>query len=69
MIPQEELLGEIDRTIQLLEAELPANPASPRNEKLEAGLEKSLSQYFKALNNALDWNELERIYLKNVKQE
>lgn len=58
---------ELTEIINLLEADIPANPASIKNETLEKGLQKSLSDYFKNVNNALDWNELEQIYNRNVK--
>ena len=69
MTLQDELLNELNQTIQLLEAEIPANPASPKNEHIEKGLQRSLSQYFKGLKNAVDFSELERIYYRNVKQD
>ena len=62
-----ELLEEINQTIKLLESNIPANPLS--NEKLEAGLLKSLKNYCGLIENALDINEIERIYYRNVKQE
>lgn len=62
-----ELLNEINQTIQLLESKIPANPLA--NEKLEAGLLKSLKNYCNLIENALDINEIERIYYRNVKQE
>jgi len=64
-----ELIDELDKTIKLLESEIPANPASEKNEKLEKRMERSLSQYFKGLNQAIDLNALEQIYYRNVKQE
>jgi len=64
-----ELIDELDKTIKLLESEIPANPASEKNEKLEKRMERSLSQYFKGLNQAIDLNALEQIYYRNVEQE
>jgi predicted unusual protein kinase regulating ubiquinone biosynthesis (AarF/ABC1/UbiB family) len=63
------LIDEITETINLLESQIPANPASEKNEKLESQMQKSLADYFKNLNDALDWNKLETIYYRNVKQE
>jgi len=63
------LLNELDKTIRLLEAEIPANPSAPQNEPIEKGLQKSLKDYFKGLENAFDWNALEQIYYRNVKQD
>ena len=63
------LIGELDETIQLLENQIPANPASEKNEKLEKRMQKSLAQYFNQVDQAIDWNTLEAIYYRNVKQE
>ena len=63
------LITEINKTIQLLENQIPANPASTRNERLEKQLTKSLNEYFKGLDQAIDWNGLEQIYYRNVKQD
>ena len=63
------LQDELNETIKLLEAEIPANPASSRNEPIARGLQNSLKDYFKRLKNAIDWNEIERIYYRNVKQD
>jgi len=59
-----ELLNELSETIKALESEIPANPAAPKNERIEKGLEKSLRSYFKHLDDAVEWNELERIYYR-----
>ncbi len=58
------LLNELNKTIELLEQQIPASPA--RNESLEQGLKRELSNYFKGLDDALDWNGLEAIYYKAV---
>jgi len=64
-----ELLTEIDNLISLLEAEIPANPASPKAERLEASLAKDMRAYFRQLSDALPWGEIEALYYKKVKQE
>ncbi len=64
-----EVIANLDDLINLLEANIPANPASSKNESIEKGLQKSLSEYFRDLDNALDWNRLEQLYYKNVKQD
>jgi hypothetical protein len=63
------LIAELDKTIQLLEGRIPANPASEKNEKLEKRMQKSMAEYFNQIDQAIDWNTLEQIYYKNVKQE
>ena len=64
-----ELLTEIDNLISLLEAEIPANPASPKAERLEARLAKDMRAYFRDLSDALPWSDLEMLYYKLVKPE
>jgi len=61
-----ELQNELEMTIRLLEAEIPANPAAPKNESIEKGLERSLRKYFKHLDDAMSIEGLERIYNRNV---
>jgi len=63
------LVNELDETIKLLENQIPANPASDKNEKIERGMQRSLAQYFRNIDQAIDWNALEQIYYRNVKQE
>ena len=64
-----DIVEELDETIQLLEEAIPANPASKKNERLEKGMQRSLAGYFRDIDQALDWNALEQIYYRNVKQE
>lgn len=59
--------SELERLIQLLEAEIPANPAAEKNERLEGQLQRSLAEYFKGMDQAMDWGKVEVIYLRNVK--
>ena len=63
------LVDELDETIELLEAQIPANPKADKNEKIEKRMQGSLAQYFRNIDNAIDWNALEAIYYRNVKQE
>ena len=60
---------ELTEIINLLEADIPANPASIKNDTLEKGLQRELKRYFKHLDDALSIDGLERIYYRNVKQE
>ena len=64
-----DLLTELDATIKVLDDTIPANPSSEKNEKIEKRMERSLAQYFRDLNQAIDITALERIYYRNVKQE
>ena len=64
-----ELLTEIEKTIRLLEVDIPANPASPKAERLETKLAKYLRDYFRDLSDALPWSDLEMLYYKLVKPE
>ena len=63
------LIAELDETIELLEADIPANPASKKNERTQNGMKRSLAEYFRNIDQAIDWNALEVIYYRNVKQE
>lgn len=63
------LLTELDATIKALDDTIPANPGSTKNERLEKRMERSLVQYFRGLDDAIDITALEQIYYRNVKQE
>ncbi len=62
-------LSELDRTISLLEARLPANPDSPQNAKLAREMQKDVAEYFRQIEMALPQAEFERLYYSNVKQD
>ena len=62
-------MNEIDETIKLLENQIPANPASDKNEPIQKRMQRSLANYFQNVDKAIDWNTLEQIYYRNVKQE
>ena len=62
-------MKEIDELIALLEAQIPANPNSPKNKKLADALEKDMQKYFKQLQDAIPMEKLESIYNKYVEQE
>ena len=58
------LLAELDKTISLLEAQIPGSLANPQNAKLERGLEKTVAEYFKRVDGAIP--DVTEIYLRNV---
>ena len=62
------LQTELAELIQLLEAEIPANPMAPRNEKVGRELERLMARYFNALALAMPENQLEQIYYRYVKE-
>jgi len=62
-------LKELDELIAVLEAEIPANPNSPKNQKLSDALERDLQKYFGKLEKALPMGKLEQIYNKYVEKE
>ena len=64
-----EVIAELDKTIKLLEAEIPASLENPENAKVEKGLKKELAKYFKQVEQAIDWTGLKKIYNKNVKSD
>ena len=56
------VLAELDSLIALLEAEIPANPESPKNVKQEKRLQAELVKYFKKLEQAFPYSRIERLY-------
>lgn len=65
----DDLLTELDATVKALGDKIPANPGSDKNERLEKRMERSLAQYFRDLDGAIDITALEQIYYRNVEQE
>lgn len=64
-----EAQNELDEIISLLESEIPANPESVKNQRLAKRLRGELANYFKSLADAFPYAEIERIYLKHVKEQ
>ena len=62
------MIAELDNLIQILEAQIPANPNSAKNVRLRRKLEKELVKYFKSLENAFPFGKLDRIYNRYVKE-
>ena len=62
-------LALIDEIFDLLEAQIPANPNSPSNQRLKGILERQMRAYFKKLADAFPYAELERIYNRYVEKE
>ncbi|MCJ7829162.1 MAG: hypothetical protein MUP81_05420 [Dehalococcoidia bacterium] len=62
-------MKELDDVIDLLEAEIPANPAAPKNRKLADELEGELKKYFGQVQDMMPMDRLEGIYNKNVEAE
>jgi hypothetical protein len=63
------VIDELDDVIRLLESKIPANPNSIQNEKLARSLEKSMAEYFRNLEMAFPYEEIETLYYKLAKQE
>ncbi len=62
------VLQELNQIIDLLEAEIPANPESPKNKRLRRRMERLLAKYFRDLADAFPYQKLAAIYNKNVKE-
>ena len=62
------VLTELDGLIQILEAQIPANPNAPANQKLSGKLEQKLVKYFNKLEKAFPYSRLERFYNKYIKE-
>ena len=63
------ILAELDQIINLLEAEIPANPNSPENQRLAKRLQSSLAEYFKSLDDAFPYDQVDRLYYKYVEEQ
>jgi hypothetical protein len=61
-------MQELTELIQLLEAQIPANPLNPANARLRKSLEKELRAYFRALADAFPYTKLDTLYMKHVKE-
>ena len=64
-----QILATIDEIIVLLEAEIPGNQNSLKNQKLKVKLERDLAKYFRSLEDAFPYSKLESIYNKYVEKE
>jgi len=62
-------MKELDELIAVLEAEIPANPGSPKNIRLANSLERELVKYFNKLEKTMPMGGLEQIYNKYVEKE
>jgi hypothetical protein len=62
-------MKELDEVIDLLEAQIPANPAAPQNRKLADELEGELKKYFSQLQDMMPADKIEQVYYKYVEQE
>ncbi len=63
------VISELDGIITLLEAEIPANQNSIKNQKLKRRLESDLVKYFDKLERAFPYSRLEAIYNRYVEKE
>ena len=61
-------VAELDNLIQFLEADIPANPNSPKNQRKKRGLERELRKYFRSLEDAFPYQEIARLYDTFVKE-
>ena len=62
------ILHQLDEIIDLMEASIPANPASKQNDKLAQELERNLQQYFKMLGTAIPEDQLAIIYNRHAEK-
>ncbi len=63
------VLRQVESLLQILEAEIPANPEDPRNQKLTRSLQRDMVAYFDALEDAIPVEAIERLYYSLVAQE
>jgi len=62
------VITELDKTIKILEAQVPASPESPDNVRKAKSLERDLAKYFKNLEQAFPYAKIEKLYSKYVKE-
>ncbi len=62
------ILAELNQTINLLEAQIPANQRSLKNVRQRKRLERELRKYFRSLEDAFPYSKLSKIYNKYVKE-
>ncbi len=60
---------ELEETIDLLEARIPANPNTAKNERKAKTMERLMRRYFKALEQAFPYDAIEQLYYKYVKPD
>lgn len=63
------VITELDKLIQLLEAEIPANPESKKNQSHAERLEREMAKYFRSLEQAFPYAEVELIYNRYIKPD
>jgi len=63
------VVQELNQIISLLEAQIPANPQSPKNQRLAKGLERELVKYFNSIERAFPYGKLSAIYNKYAEKE
>ena len=63
------VIQELEEILEILEAETPANPNAPANQRLLKKLEQELAKYFKALADAFPYNSLSALYSKYVEPD
>ena len=63
------LTTELNSLISLLESRIPANPQSPANVRRADRLERKLKGYFKALEQAFPYDDVEILYNRHVEVE
>ncbi len=63
------LKDELTETIRVLEARLPASVADPANQRLERQMAANMGEYFRQMELAFPYREVENLYMKLVKPE
>lgn len=63
------VMAELDNLIQILEAQIPANPNSIGNVRQRKRLQRELSKYFDKLEDAFPYSKLSSIYNRYVEKE
>jgi len=56
------MLQALSELMDILEADIPANPRSPKNQRLAKVMQRILAKYFNDLDNAFPYSKLDAIY-------
>lgn len=62
------VVAELEEVLSLLEARIPANPRSPSNQALARRLQSELAKYFRSLEDAFPFDQIDILYYRYVKE-
>ena len=63
------VIDELNKTIAVLEAVIPANQSSPKNQTLKNRLRRDMAKYFNDWEKAFPYSAMAGLYSKYVEKE